>query len=341
MTTAPQPLMGVAIVAFHSSDVIGECLDSLFASRGVALRVAVTDNASGDDTVPVIRAWAARQHSGDPAFSFAEVPASAPAHPAATLTLLRSEFNGGYGYGVNAGLRLLMADPALSLFWVLNPDCVVPPGTAAAYVRAGADGAFALMSGRTVYCEEPDRVQSDGGRVSRWTGVCSSVNAGLDRSGTAMPDAATIDFLTGGNVVASRRFIERAGPMPEDYFLYYEEVDWAMRRGDLPLRLAEDALVQHHVGTAIGSGTDSRQASPLSNYFNFRNRIRFLRRYRPAAIPLALAHAAAKSVQLALQGARAEAQAALAGAFGRPPPEEVRARIAPGRARQLAFGDPQ
>lgn len=341
MTIAVHPPLGVAIVTFHSSDVIGACLDSLFASQGVALRVAVTDNASGDDTLAVIRAWAEEQGARDPAFSFAELPASAAAHPAAMLTLLRSDFNGGYGYGVNAGLRLLMGDPALSLFWVLNPDCVVPPGTAAAYVRAGADGAFALMSGRTVYCEEPDRIQSDGGRVSRWTGVCSSVNTGLARVGTARPDAATIDYFTGGNVVASRRFIERAGPMPEGYFLYYEEVDWAMRRGDLPLRLAEDALVQHHVGTAIGSGTDSRRASPLSNYFNFRNRIRFLRRHRPWAIPFGLAHAVAKAGQLALQGAPAEAKAALAGSFGLPPPTAVRARIAPGRARALAFGTDQ
>lgn len=341
MTATPDPALGVAIVAFNSADVILPCLESLFASRGVALRAAVTDNASDDATVELVREWAGWRAASDAAFSFAELPAGSAAAPTATLTLLRSDCNGGYGYGVNAGLRLLMRDSALSLFWVLNPDCVVPAGTVAAYCRAGADGAFALMSGRTVYCEDPDRIQSDGGRVSRWTGVCSSVNAGRARAGTAMPDAASLDYLTGGNVVASRRFIERAGLMPEDYFLYYEEVDWAMRRGDLPLRLAENAIVQHHVGTAIGSGTDSRRSSPLSNYFNFRNRIRFLRRHRPLSIPLALAHAAAKSAQLVFQGARAEAQAALAGAFGLPPPDAVRARIAPGRARLLAFGDPQ
>ncbi len=340
MTQPASPKLGVAIVTFHSADVIGACLDSLFASQDAALRVVLTDNASSDDTVAIVRSWAERQRGNDPAFTFAERPADDAVRCDAMLTLLRSEFNGGYGHGVNAGLRALLDDPALSLFWVLNPDCVVPPATAAAYVRAGADGAFALMSGRTAYCEDPDRIQSDGGRVSRWTGVCSSINAGLPRSTAAMPDTATIDFFTGGNVVASRRFIERTGLMPEDYFLYYEEVDWAMRRGDLPLRLAREALVLHHVGTSIGSGTDSRLASPLSNYFNFRNRVRFLRRYRAWAIPFALAHAAAKSAQLALQGAHTEATAALFGAFGGPPPASVRARIAPGRARLLAFGKP-
>lgn len=338
MTAAADPALGVAIVAFHSADVILPCLDSLFASRGVALRVAVTDNASDDATVALVRDWAARRASADAGFSFAELPVGTSEQPAAALTLLRSGCNGGYAYGVNSGLRLLLRHPGLHLFWVLNPDCVVPPETAARYAERGADGNFALMSGRTIYCEEPARIQTDGGRVNRWTGVCSSVNAGLPPEGTAMPEPATLDFVTGGNLVASRRFIERAGLMSEDYFLYYEEVEWAFRRGDLPLRLAEGAVVQHHGGTAIGSGTATRRATPFASFFNTRNRLRFLRRNRPWAIPFGLAHAVAKAGRLALAGAGAEARAVLMGAFDRPPPAAIRDRIAPGKARELAFG---
>lgn len=338
MMAAARPALGVAIVAFHSADVIVPCLDSLFASQRIRLRVAVTDNASGDETVALVSDWAARRAANDAAFSFAELPADTPERPATTLTLLRSGYNGGYAHGVNAGLRLLLRDPELSLFWVLNPDCVVPPETAARYAECGADGNFALMSGRTVYCEEPARIQTDGGRVNRWTGVCSSVNAGRSPAGTALPDPATLDFVTGGNLVASRRFIEQAGLMPEDYFLYYEEVEWAFRRGDLPLRLAEGALVQHHGGTAIGSGTATRRATPFASFFNTRNRLRFLRRNRPWATPFGLAHAVAKAGQLALAGAGTEARAVLAGAFDRPPTAAIRDRVAPGKARELAFG---
>ena len=207
MMAAMHPPLGVAIVAFNSADVILPCLDSLFASRGVAPRVAVTDNASDDSTVELVRDWAARRAASDPTFTFSERAAGSAAGRAATLTLLRSGVNGGYAYGVNAGLRLLLRDRSLDLFWVLNPDCVVAPETAARYAVCGADGAFSLMSGRTVYCEEPVRIQTDGGRVSRWTGVCSSVNAGCPPGDTPLPDPATLDFLTGGNLVASRRFI--------------------------------------------------------------------------------------------------------------------------------------
>lgn len=332
------PAIGVAIVAFNSADVILGCLDSLRASEGAKLRVAVTDNCSGDDTVALIRNWAARRAETDREFSFAELPADTGAAPSAALTLLRSEFNGGYAHGVNAGLKLLLRDASLDLFWVLNPDCEVAPEAAARYAAHGADGDFALMCGRTLYKEAPGRVQTDGGRVHPWTGVCSAVNIGEPASGARMPDAASLDFIPGSNAVASRAFIERAGLMTEDYFLYYEEVDWAFRRGDLPLRIVADVIVYHYGGTSIGSGAVGRRATPFANYFNYRNRIRFLRRHHPIAVPVGLAYAAAKAAQLALEGAGEEARALMAGAFDRPPPPAIRDRIAPGEARRLAFG---
>ena len=334
-----RPPLGVAIVAFNSADIIVGCLDSLFASRGAELRVVVTDNASSDDTVDAIRGWAARRGREDAAFHFTELPADTAAPASADLTLLRSGFNGGYAHGVNAGLRLLLRDPAIDLFWVLNPDCEVTPEAAARYLAHGADGAFALMCGRTIYKEAPDRIQTDGGRIDRWTGVCSAANLGLPPATTPMPQARELDFIPGSNAVATRTFIERAGLMSEDYFLYYEEVDWAFRRGQLPLRIVDDVVVYHYGGTAIGSGSATRRASPFANYFNYRNRIRFLARHRPMAVPIGLAYAVAKALQLLLlKRAASEARALVAGAFGLAPPAAVRERIAPGPARLLAFG---
>lgn len=333
------PPLGVSIVAFNSADVIVGCLDSLFASQGAALRVVITDNASSDETAGLVRDWASHRSREDAGFSFSELPADTDEAASAALTLLRSGFNGGYARGVNAGLRLLLRDPAIDLFWVLNPDCEVTPEAAARYLAHGADGGFALMCGRTIYKQAPDHIQTDGGRLNRWTGVCSPANIGLPPATTPMPRADELDFIPGSNAVATRAFIERAGLMSEDYFLYYEEVDWAFRRGDLPLRIVEDVIIHHYGGTAIGSGSMTRRATPFANYFNHRNRIRFLARHRPWAVPIGLGYSMAKALQLLLlKRAPGEARALLAGAFGLAPPSAVRERIAPGAARALAFG---
>lgn len=154
-----------------------------------------------------------------------------------------------------------------------------------------------------------------------------------------MPNPARLDYITGASVVITRDFIDKAGLMPEDYFLYYEEVDWAFRRASLPLRVSEDMIVYHRGDTSIGSGDTTRRPSPCANYFNYRNRMRFTRRFMPSCALGAIAYALAKAAQLVLKGASDEAAALLAGIFGLAPPSIVRKRIVDSAARMRAFGD--
>ena len=144
-------------------------------------------------------------------------------------------------------------------------------------------------------------------------------------------------FVTGASMVVSRAFYERVGPMREDYFLYYEEVDWALRRGDLPLVYCEGALIYHRAGTAIGSPTVERMASALSIYFKHRSRMMFLRRFFPASLPLGYAYSLAKAAQLLVKGYPREAMALLRAVHSLGPPPEVRRRLSP-EAAVLAFG---
>ena len=343
--------LGVVIVAFNSGDVIGECLESLFASKGANLHVVVVDNKSDDDTLKVIEDWAAgrsfRRRSETPPIPIGPAPKPvaiadrAPGEAAAdagTLTLVRSGVNGGFAYAVNLGLKALLARAEIDAFWLLNPDCVAAPDTAARYLEDAASAPYGLLACRTIYYEHPDMIQTDGGRIDR-TATCCGVNVGQSASATPLPSSDSLDYTSGANMVASRAFIEQAGLMEEDYFLYYEEVDWAMKRGSLPLRLVPGAVVYHHGGTTIGTGSATRRPQPFANYFNYRNRLRFARRHMPKSVPLVIGRALAKAAQLALRfGAPAEASAVLRGTFELPPPRAVAARIKDPAARRLAFG---
>lgn len=343
--------IGVVIVAFNSAPVIAECLESVFASKDADLAVVVVDNDSTDSTVQVIEDWASGREPIAPHDDCPVQPLGPVSKPVrytisqageapqeAPLAIVRSPVNRGFAGGVNQGLEALARRKDVNLFWVLNPDCVVPPGTAAAYVAAAAEGPFSLLSCRTIYYEHPDRIQTDGGTVNRWTGVCTSVHAGLPPD-TPLPEARDLDYVTGANMVASRTFLEAAGPMAEDYFLYYEEVDWAAHRGGLPIKLVPGVVVYHHGGTVIGTGSSVRRPSPFANYFNYRNRLIFARRHLRARSPVVLAYGLLKAMQLFLIGAADEAQGVLAGTFRRPPPPEILAKVKGDEARQLAFRD--
>mgnify|MGYP002399388477 CR=1 FL=1 len=342
----------MVIVAFNSADVILGCVESLMNSEGPRPHVVVVDNASPDATVALLEQWAsgrAEQVSADDLpfdpgvvrkplklarFRRGDRPVAAEL---GDVAILEAGANRGFAGGVNLGLELLAGIPEVRHFWVLNPDTIVAPGAVQALLAA-ADRMpeYGLMGGRVLYAEAPHRVQIDGGRINRWTGVTHNVNLGADPAAVPPPRGEDLDFIMGANLVASRAFYDRVGPMREDYFLYYEEADWAMRRGDMPLVVAPGFVIWHHAGTAIGSPTLERLASPFSFWFKYRSRMKFIRRFNPVGLPVAMAYATAKAGQLLLKGAWPQAGALLRATWGLPAPRSVRERLSPEAAR-IAF----
>lgn len=336
----PDTSIGVVVVTFNAADVIVECLESLLSLQGACPAIVILDNDSGDDTVSTIRNWAAGRvdQSGHPLMAEQSPEQIPSAKPPAQIILRHSGANRGFAGGVNLGLRELAANPAIRHFWILNPDAFAEPMAALA-ILAAADQTpdYGLIGGRVCYAEPPHLIQFDGGTVNRWTGVTSNINLGCAAASAVPPKSTDLDFITGANMVASRRFYETVGPMREDYFLYYEETDWAMRRGNLPLVVTPEFVVFHHAGTSIGSPTLTRIASPFSFWFKYRSRMLFVRRFNPLALPVAAAYASAKAGQLMLKGAFPQAFTLLRAVFGLPAPKSVRDRLSP-EAAKIAFG---
>jgi len=337
------PILGVVIVTFNSADVIEGCLESLLGAADTDLRVVVVDNASTDNTVEVVRSWAdgTRAPSLPEGLPFEledvvkpialhEADGPPPSPGARAVTLLHAGMNGGYASGVNRGLAYLAQDQEITRFWILNPDCVVPPDTPKAFAEhPEPDGGFALMGGRIQYLTSPHLIQSDGGLIRRLTGVTVNANRGKDPKTARPPGEDGIDFICGASMVASRRFYEAVGPMSEDYFLYFEEVDWALQRRRLPLLWCDNAPVYHHVGSSIGSGFLAKASNAFSVYFLYRSHMLFVRKHFPARLPIAYLWGIGKLVQLLLRNNRLQAYALLRAIHGLPPSAELSARLTP------------
>ena len=81
-------------------------------------------------------------------------------------------------------------------------------------------------------------------------------------------------YAHGAAMLVSRAVLERAGPMSEDFFLYYEELDWCerIRRAGYSVWLEPRACVFHKESLTVG------KLGPLKTYYLCRNRILFMRR---------------------------------------------------------------
>lgn len=297
--------MGCVIVTFNSAGQIIDCLQSLSLAKGVRLHIVVVDNGSRDDTIERVYSWV-EDHD-------------------LQVEILETGKNSGFAAGVNIGLKWLCENPVLDRFWVLNPDCIVPSTTPVALAKAALP--FSLLGGRIMYDGPRDSIQIDGGRINRWTGATQNINIGKPAIETPLPEAVDLDFISGASMVASRAFLELAGPMPEHYFLYYEEVDWAQCREHLPMKVCDQAQVFHSAGASIGSPTLSRGPSQVSAYFKHRARMRFMAIYHPKRLPIAYLFGWGKLVQHLLRGQVSVAPAILRALHGLPPGKSVASAI--------------
>ncbi len=81
-------------------------------------------------------------------------------------------------------------------------------------------------------------------------------------------------YAHGAAMMVKREVIEKAGMMPECYFLYYEELDWSMMilRAGYDIWYEPAATIYHKESQTTG------QNSPLRTYYITRNRLLFVKR---------------------------------------------------------------
>ncbi len=293
------------------------CLESLLQSEGVDFNVVVCDNGSGDDSLTALAAWCQKR------FGFAfrqlaetEVDSSSPA-PHERCFLIDNAVNLGFAGGNNVGLRWALRDAACHHVWLLNNDTVVAPDALSQVVaRLTAHSDMGLCGSTLVYAHDHQTVQAWGGMAySCWTGRTRHLGA-FSRLGQLPADPVAVEAemacVVGAAMLVRREWLETVGLLGEDYFLYYEEMDWAVRAaGRFKLGWAPLSVVFHKEGASIG--TAPAGGSQLSTYYLFRSRVRFAWRFNRGRLPVVLVFTLMDATKLALRARWPQAQAALRG----------------------------
>lgn len=341
--TADPPEVAVVILNWNSWSDLLECLESVLRLHYPALKVIVCDNASTDGSVERILQWAGgdlcafaerREMAG-----FSVPPASKPLRfqtldstdadwpvgdQAADVTLIRNPENAGFAAGNNVGLRYAL-HRNFPYVWLLNADTVVDPKALDHLVARMRETPTAGLCGSLLcYYDDPDVLQEAGGcayypmlGIARRLAPDQRCDKGHDwrRLETRM------GYVSGASCLVTRDFLLDVGLMAEDYFLYCEEIDWATRaRGEYALALAEQSVVYHKKGAATGSKTLGKVRNPASEYYLWRARARFTRRYHPFGMIGLGVFGALSWLGYFLRGRRGAAKALASGFFDRQMP---------------------
>lgn len=332
--------LAVILVNWRSADDTIECLESLMHCP-LPMRIFVCDNASGDGSVEKIRAWAEGRlplnAKSDALSHLSQPPVDKPIDhividraqaeqapvPMARVTIVETGANLGFAGGNNIGIRLALQDPAIEYIWLLNNDTVVHPDAPAAIVQAFNRDKNCGMLGTVVRLYyRPDRLQLlNGSRFSSWTGRGYPIAGGqpIDIAFDARKITAETDFVCGASLAVSRQCIESIGLMEERYFLYFEEIDWAIRaRPHFTIGFAADAIIYHKEGGSIGSNRELAKRSAFSEYYLARSKVIFGRIHSPGKLPFLIGHNLLLAMRRLTQGHFDKAGAIIRGSFNMP-----------------------
>lgn len=227
------PEVTVVIVNYRSPKLVADCVTSLRRQRfGFDYEVIVVDNASGDDSVDVLR------------------------ETVHDVTIVASPDNDGFGAGVNKGIAAARGRYIL----VLNPDTEFVDTSLEQALRTFAEDDKLAIVGLDLHY--PDGTRQFSGRrfyslfdvVIRRTPLkaippFSSRNRQHLMTKRWNERFFYTDWVLGTGFVARRDALNAVGGMDDDFFMYMEDVDLCWRLWDSGWRVAvavNAVLIHHH-----------------------------------------------------------------------------------------------
>lgn len=340
---------GVSIVVLNWNgwrDTI-ECLESLCRLDYPNYRIVVVDNGSTDGSVEHICAWAdgseqldldsasidLRQYVAPPVpkpIPWSVVPSNSVWEPhdragageqnERVMTIIETEANLGYAGGNNVGILYALVQGA-QYVWILNNDTVVDCQALFSLVeRMESDHTIGLCGCTLLDYRKPHLVQAaSGAHYDHRTSRHKVAGRGLLSIEQLEADEVeqSLSYISGASVLASRSWIENVGLMDQRYFLYFEELDWAIRgrRHGYRLGYARDSLVYHKEGVSTGRQGDHGDPTPYTQYFATRSLLAVTARFYWPWFPAIAGRVIGTALKRLVTGKRKLARAILLAVF--------------------------
>ena len=237
---APTGTVDVVIVTNTGPTATSACLESLQSHGTERLgRIVVVDNGIVDRP----------QHVA--------ATSRADLYGPGDIRVIRTT-NRGYGAAINLGVASLDDDDDQSgIVVALNDDVTVTDHWLDSLIDGFTDDLVGAVQPKLMH-RDVDTIDSLGVELDRF-------GAGHD-IGHGQPDhvspSGPIEIFTGGAVALRRRFLAAVGGFDERFFLYYEDVDLALRGAELgwTYRCQMDSVVLHAKGAStIAMGDDLRR----------------------------------------------------------------------------------
>lgn len=246
--------IGVVICNFNKKHFIIPCIESVLNSDMKEIDVYVVDNASTDGSAEEIR-----ETFGD------------------QVTLIVNTENLGGSGGFNTGLRrALEAEEKYPYLMCVDNDILMDSDNIRLLYEFMEDHLEVGMAGSKICrMQNPERLQEMGAMIDfQKCAISPFFKDQMDDD--SLPEVQYCDYVPACSLIIRREVIEKVGIMPEQNFIYWDDMEWGYKVNQAGYKVASvrSARVLHDMGTKSGTNY-------FSTYYFWRNRLRFFMNFTP------------------------------------------------------------
>ncbi|OGK13629.1 hypothetical protein A3C98_04460 [Candidatus Roizmanbacteria bacterium RIFCSPHIGHO2_02_FULL_37_15] len=195
-----------------------------------------------------------------------------------TIVVDNSKKNLGFAGGINKGLKIGLKDKSINFFLVLNNDTIVDQNLLTSFFSQIKKDSADILGCIISYFLEPKKIWFAGGYLNKT--FCFTKHPYLNKPLTSNIQLPKSDFITGACMFMRREVLEKIGLFDENYFLYWEDVDFCYRavKAKFKILCLDQPLVYHKVSSSAGT-EGSNKLSNLRAYYYARNAFIFMKKH--------------------------------------------------------------
>jgi len=240
----------IILVNYNSFLFTKKCINSIFKSNFKKYKIILIDNKSTDSSTDNIKKYIKNYKKN--------------------LKFISNDINKGYAAGINLGIKYAINNKDCKYLFIINNDTLITPNCLNELVDNYKNNTIVTPS--IFDYDINTKVQSLGGVINRYM---------LTTKHLKKINISKIDYIPGTAMFFNKDIINIIGLLPEEYFMYYEDVDWSTsaKLNNISLKVNDKAIIFHKTKKKVSFSIKSRTIF---------NRILYCNKYFRYKLPLVI-----------------------------------------------------
>ncbi|RLD32052.1 MAG: hypothetical protein DRI88_02890 [Bacteroidetes bacterium] len=251
-----------------------ECMESLLGSTYTNYSCVVVDVKDIDRSLNHLNNWLEKEKDD-------------------RFVLISESENKGFAYANNIGIDYALAQNDGHFMWILNNDTVVNDDALEKlmlyYNENKHTDKIGFLGSKILDYTKRDLIENVGGTFNPLTGYSVLIGMGQQDIGQFSGKKMYVDYVVGASMFLPASLIKEIGLMEEDYFLYFEDVDWCLRakKAGYVNLTCEDSIVYHKQGISTGVKLSGSERNLGNKKYLYTSYLKLYRKHFKYLIPVA------------------------------------------------------